>query len=166
MWLKIKRQVNKLDYNIFSWNISWQIIPLWSLGPNPTRIATKMILSLSSEPQARSLYRPRIKQKEMNPSEWREWVLIYVCERWEVKCLGLHIMGHAPTVRSTTQAMSYIRTPEGVAQYLGTEPKPRGSRSPEIPKHGASHWRHTIINYLKNFKHVLLLALTIFNCFK
>ena len=90
---------------------------VWSLGPNPTRIATKMTLSLSSEPQACSLYRPRITQKEINPhaSEGNECLYTYDCERWEVKCLGLHVMGHAPTVRSTTQAMSYIRAPEWVA---------------------------------------------------
>ena len=34
---------------------------------------------------------------------------------------------------STTQGMSYIIAPEEVAQYLGTEPKAQGSRSPEVP---------------------------------
>ena len=114
---------------------------LWSLGPNPIRIATKMTLSLSSEPQARSLYRPRITQKGTGQYDRREWVLIYEWKKWEVKCLGLHVMGHAPTVQSTTQAMSYIRAPEG---WRSTSAPNRG---PEVPKHGASHWRHTMISF-------------------
>ena len=78
---------------------------LWSLGPNPIRIATNRWLLVALEPQARSLYRPRITQKETKhkPCGWREWVvLIYEWKKWEVKCLGLHVMGYAPTVRSTT----------------------------------------------------------------
>ena len=69
-----------------------------------------------------------------------------------VKCLGLHVMGHGQTVRSTTQASSYIRAPEGVAQYLGIEPKTRGSRSPEVSKHGAN----TGTTRQKSVFHILL----------
>ena len=38
----------------------------------------------------------------------RRVVLIYEWKMWEVKCLGLYVMGHAKTVRSTAQASCYI----------------------------------------------------------
>ena len=40
---------------------------LWSLGPNPTRTATNRWHSRCLRTQARSLYWPKITQKEMNP---------------------------------------------------------------------------------------------------
>ena len=33
--------------------------------------------------------------------------------------LGLYVMGHAPTMRSTTHTLSYIIAPVGVVQCLG-----------------------------------------------
>ena len=63
-----------------------------------------MTISLSSEPRLVAWLTEKSHRNEITHAYGRrEWVvLIYEWKRREVKFLGLHIMAHATTVRSTT----------------------------------------------------------------
>ena len=91
-----------------------------------------MTLSLSSEPQARTLYRPRITQKEMNPMRVKGMSsYIRVREVRDQVPETTYVMEHAPTVRSTTQAMSYIERPR---EWRSTSAPNRSPETAEVPR--------------------------------
>ena len=81
--------------------VLWNCV--WSLGINPTRIAISRCLQ---NPRLVAWLTEKSHGNEITPASGRrEWVVLinlYEWKRWEVKCVGLHVMGHAPTVQSTT----------------------------------------------------------------
>ena len=136
-----------------------------------------MTLSLSSEPQARSLYRPRITQKRNEPNslrpqglclcDWREWVLIYVWERWEVKCLGVHVMG---THQQCDQQLPDLGLRKGPRVLRSTPREWRAGTTASSAKGGrpgtaavprrrllASHYRYMLYNFGDEIRSILVL---------
>ena len=76
------------------------IIGVWSLGFNLTRIATKMTISLSSEPQARSLTNREITQEWNNARPWAK--------------------GRTNSAINNSQTSGYVRAPEDYSVHRGS----------------------------------------------
>ena len=96
-----------------------------------------MTLSLSSEPQARSLTDRENTQDERMQAKplWAKRMSSAYIRVKEVRGQVPGITCNGARINSAinnTGVELHKRRP-GVAQCLGTEPKPRGSRSPEVP---------------------------------